>query len=151
MSETYFLFTAPRWILLFFLLCLKQVSRKPPAAYSVVNGMNYLHEGNKCQLRIGPLTKQASYRRYLSRSVCVNEYIKPRNCLVPIGLSICHAFYKEPSNTGCRLHIQSHRELLPLSHHCSRGARLKVLNYLFMVQIAVNVLCIFAWNRDWNL
>lgn len=34
--------------------------------------------------------------------------LNPRNCLVPV----CPFFipYKEPSNTSCRLHIQSHRE-----------------------------------------
>lgn len=34
--------------------------------------------------------------------------LNPRNCSVPI----CPFFipYKEPSNTSCRLHIQSHRE-----------------------------------------
>lgn len=64
----------------FFFLCLKQKKKKkknPPRAHSILNEMSYLHEGNKCQLRIGPLTNQASYRCCMRHSVCVNEYIKP--------------------------------------------------------------------------
>lgn len=114
----------------------------PPAAYNVVNGMNYLHEGNKCQLRIGPLTKQTSYRCYLRHSVCVNEHIKPpvtARCLE----SGCSFFTPLPRAVKYKLqvtHTITWRECcswLSLTTAVEEAQhRLEVSDHLFMVQIS---------------
>ena len=102
--------------------CTEMEKEIPRDAQCAVNGMNSLHEGNKCQLRIGPLTKEAAYRCYLRHSVCVNKCIKtPGYCWVTICFPIFHASqravkYKlQVRYTITHAHTRTHTQLLSVS------------------------------------
>lgn len=87
----FFKFTPLWWKLPFYSFPQAKEKKPPPRLHSTVNGLSYLHEGNSVSWELGHWQSRlliAVIWDILSVSMST---LNPRNCSVPIWLSIFHA------------------------------------------------------------